>query len=290
MQHRPTGNASAPPPGRGRRPLRRKLLWAAGMLALAVIWLMDGTRQVGSYMPFFVERNLAARYVNDLPPPSAYSRALEAFAEKIAAVQGLPPEINVQVHVIPEDSLQGFATLGGHILLYEGLLRALHSEDELAALLAHQVAHLAMRHPAEALGRRVSVGLVLSMISKDWADALADPSFHASLRTPPRFLEEHEADTLAATGETLHSLYGHLGGAKALAATLRGLQAAARTQTRNVFDTHPAIAALDEALTPLIQERGWIVDDPKGTRRPLPPALTLAPVNAAVPAPAAPVQ
>lgn len=281
---------SARPGGRYRsRPLRRKLLGAAIVLALLVLFVLDGARVVGSHLPFFVERGMAARYVPKLPAPDTYSRALSAFTEKIAAVQGLPSVIAVEVHVIHDDTVQAFATLGGHILLHDGLLRALRSEDELAALLAHQVAHLARRHPAQALGRRVSAGLVLSLVSKDWAEAVSRPWFHADLRTAPRFQEDHEAQTLEATAETLHTLYGHLGGVKDLAATLRRLATPTRQGVRTITDTHPGIAALDEAILAVSDAHGWRADDARGARRPLPaelsPSTTAATPAAGMPSP-----
>ena len=41
--------------------------------------------------------------------------------------------------------------LGGKVVVYTGLLRILQSEKELAAVLAHEVAHILARHTAEKL-------------------------------------------------------------------------------------------------------------------------------------------
>lgn len=264
-----------PPRTLRRKSPGRRTLAVLVVLALLALIGMDGTRVVGRYMPFSVERNVAANYVAELPAPDAYSKALNVFAENIAAVQGLPPEIAVEVHVIRTDPVQAFPTLGGHILLYEGLLRALRSEDELTALLAHQIAHLRLRHPAEALGRRVSVGMMLSIISLDLAEAFSRPSFHASLRTPPTFLEQHEVATLKDTGDTLVARYGHLGGAADLSTTLKRIMATEPTREMRITATHPGIALLDEALRRLSRENDWPVDHPARQRRPLPAALVL---------------
>lgn len=268
------GDPIQPRAVRRKSPGRRTLVVLV-MLALLALIGMDGTRIVGRYMPFSVERNVAANYVAELPAPDAYSKALNVFAENIAAVQGLPPEIAVEVHVIRTAPVQAFPTLGGHILLYEGLLRALRSEDELTALLAHQIAHLRLRHPAEALGRRVSVGMMLSIFSQDLAEAFSRPSFHASLRTAPTFLEQHETATLKDTGDTLVARHGHLGGATDLSATLKRIMATDLEGETRIIATHPGIAQLDEALRRMSREHDWPVEHPARQRRPLPADLVL---------------
>jgi predicted Zn-dependent protease len=56
-------------------------------------------------------------------------------------------------HVLILDSpeLNAFATSGGHIFICRGLVEALDSEDALAALIAHEIAHIQLKHSIEAL-------------------------------------------------------------------------------------------------------------------------------------------
>ena len=48
--------------------------------------------------------------------------------------------------VIKSDAINAFAMPGGYILLSSGVLKLLESEDELAFVLAHEVAHVSRRH------------------------------------------------------------------------------------------------------------------------------------------------
>ena len=48
--------------------------------------------------------------------------------------------------VLASDSVNAFSAPGGYILVTEGLLRMLETEDELAAVLAHEVAHVVRQH------------------------------------------------------------------------------------------------------------------------------------------------
>ena len=53
--------------------------------------------------------------------------------------------------VIDDDSINAFALPGGYIGIHSGLLKATRSEDELAGVMAHEIAHVTQRHIARAL-------------------------------------------------------------------------------------------------------------------------------------------
>lgn len=63
---------------------------------------------------------------------------------------------NYQWHfgVVKSEAINAFAMPGGYILLSAGLLKALESEDELAFVLAHEVAHVTRRHHYQVLQRQ----------------------------------------------------------------------------------------------------------------------------------------
>lgn len=66
--------------------------------------------------------------------------------------QGLPASIKVTVHYIDEPVINAFATIGGHVFIYRGLIDAITSENGLSMVLAHEIAHINNRHPIAALG------------------------------------------------------------------------------------------------------------------------------------------
>lgn len=55
------------------------------------------------------------------------------------------------VAVLDSDQINAFATSGGHILVTRGLLECTDSEDALAAVLAHEVAHIQLMHSINAI-------------------------------------------------------------------------------------------------------------------------------------------
>jgi predicted Zn-dependent protease len=60
---------------------------------------------------------------------------------------------NYQFHVINEDIYNAFATPAGHIFVYTGLLNAMQTEEELAGIMGHEVAHVYCRHISQKIER-----------------------------------------------------------------------------------------------------------------------------------------
>lgn len=55
------------------------------------------------------------------------------------------------VAVLDTDQINAFASSGGHILVTRGLLKCATSEDALAAVLAHEIAHIQLQHGIKAI-------------------------------------------------------------------------------------------------------------------------------------------
>jgi predicted Zn-dependent protease len=53
--------------------------------------------------------------------------------------------------VLDSNDINAFATPGGHIFVTRGLIRCCQSEDALAAILAHEIGHIQLRHGMQAI-------------------------------------------------------------------------------------------------------------------------------------------
>ncbi len=68
------------------------------------------------------------------------------------------------VKIIREDeTLNAFATPGGYIYVYTGLIDYLEDEDHFAGVLAHEIAHADRRHSVKQLQRDYGISLLLSV-------------------------------------------------------------------------------------------------------------------------------
>jgi len=62
-------------------------------------------------------------------------------------------------HIIKEDVYNAFATPAGHIFINSGLLEALKSEEELAGIIGHEIAHVVCRHISQRIDRAPKISL-----------------------------------------------------------------------------------------------------------------------------------
>ncbi|MBU2709579.1 M48 family metalloprotease [Zooshikella harenae] len=78
-------------------------------------------------------------------------RYVQEVGLKVARVSHRP-SLPYQFKVIDSPEVNAFALPGGYIYVYRGLLAYLNSEAELAAVLAHEVAHVTARHSVQQHG------------------------------------------------------------------------------------------------------------------------------------------
>ena len=70
-----------------------------------------------------------------------------------------------EVYIIRDDeTLNAFATPGGYIYVYSGLIKYLDKEDDLAGVLGHEIAHADLRHSTRQLQKVYGLNVLLSLI------------------------------------------------------------------------------------------------------------------------------
>ncbi len=75
-------------------------------------------------------------------------------------VKGLTSQpFSYNFYVIDSDVYNAFATPAGHIFIYRGLIEAMESEDELAGILGHEIAHVQCRHISDKIDRSSKINL-----------------------------------------------------------------------------------------------------------------------------------
>ena len=254
----------------------REFGWLIGATIALVVALVVvvgwGTRWLAPMVPFRYEDALARRLV-DSPEPEATrvrSAALQVLADKVAARMDLPAGMTVQVRFEPGDLVNAYATIGGRLRVYRGLIDKLDSEDALAALLAHEIAHVRHRHVAASLGHATAITLMLSVISSEaGARAAGHMIGNAAgivLLGYSRAQEEQSDDSALAA---VVALYGHAGGVSGLFRTLTRVDEGEAGGIA-LLRSHPLTQDRLDRLAARARQRGWALE---GTLTPMPPAL-----------------
>jgi Zn-dependent protease with chaperone function len=95
-----------------------------------------------------IGRQSAAQVEKQLPmmANSQISRYVSNLGARLAA-QAPGPKFAYQFKVVNSPEINAFALPGGFIYVNRGLLESVRSEGELAGVMAHEISHVALRHP-----------------------------------------------------------------------------------------------------------------------------------------------
>ncbi|MBK6597315.1 MAG: M48 family metallopeptidase [Proteobacteria bacterium] len=217
------------------------LYFAGGQLARLIPFSSEqqwvGDRVIG----VATERSSTQEVADDNAKVVAY---LQGSTDKLAAQMDLPAGMTVQAHLGTMGVPNAFATLGGHIVITRELYAMMPSENALAMVIAHEIAHVKHRDPISALGGMASIAALLALVSGD-ANSLAPQIALVVQRGYSREAERRaDSDAVAA----LNACFGHAGGAAAVFEQLAAAHADERFQAPTLLATHPTD---DERITRL---------------------------------------
>lgn len=147
--------------------MSRALVW----LLVLTLWAAPAGAGWGSFT-LSDEAELARKFdliIETRFPPVQDTVVLDyvqGIVDRLLAV--MPPQpFPVRVTVVDHPALNAFASPGGRVTVFTGLIAQLESEDELASVLAHELAHVSERHVAQGIERSqyLSVGTLIGMLA-----------------------------------------------------------------------------------------------------------------------------
>jgi Zn-dependent protease with chaperone function len=213
-----------------------RLAAALAVFCVAVVAaVIFGARWLAPHIPFRHEVAFAAPIVEkfDDGKNTPQRQYLQQLADALAAHMALPDGMTLTLHVSDSREPNAFATLGGHIIVTQGLLDLVGDENALAMVVAHEIAHIKHRDPIVAAGSGVAVAIVMGVLfgNSDLAGAGSAPG----LLTQLTFSRAQESAADHAALDALTARYGHTNGAETFFAQM--------------LDRHPEGAAVPEFLS-----------------------------------------
>lgn len=201
-------------------PLKEFFILTIGLVAIVFITIYLLIVVVDNFadkIPFELEQDLPLAGFIEKQNTEKLPLYLEQVSQKVIKSFSLPAPMSITVHYVNDDTVNAFATLGGHIVLYRGLLEKLKHEDELAMIIAHEVAHIKYRHPILSMSHGIVVGLVLSVVSSSAGDSVAsDIMGTTGMASLLSFSREYEYQSDKDAINSLIKIYGHAEGALGL--------------------------------------------------------------------------
>jgi predicted Zn-dependent protease len=101
----------------------------------------------------YVRRNLTL-----IEDPSIVNYVRKVGRRILAQYESLPFEFHF--YVVKEEVYNAFAAPAGHVFINSGLLAAMESEEELAGILGHEIAHVMCRHISKRIEQSKKIGWV----------------------------------------------------------------------------------------------------------------------------------
>ncbi|GAB5033062.1 m48-family peptidase [Nannochloropsis oceanica] len=102
-----------------------------------------------------------------LPPDHPTVRLLRKVGRKLARAGGRDAEkLPWEFHVVDRDEIMNAAAMpGGKVVIFTGLKQCVNTEEELAAVIGHEISHVLLRHSAEQMASMAMVNSVLFFLA-----------------------------------------------------------------------------------------------------------------------------
>jgi predicted Zn-dependent protease len=182
---------------------------------------------------------------------------LAAYVDGIGRtlLRGVPRTFPFQFQIVDQVEANAFALPGGYVFLSRGMLALANSEDELACVMGHEIAHVLRHHAAS----QQAIARTMSGFTSPWRNAAQLASYSRDM--------EREADVegqklCAAAGYDPRALTTYLQTLRRVEPLLRRVAAGS-----GFFDTHPSSVERVAAASVNAGELRWRRDPARGDGR-----------------------
>lgn len=236
------------------------IFYLLGLLINNLIWLVPPALEQklgGVIVPIYEKQS----------QPSAIQDTLNQLLDRLE--DNLPQEqkqqSNYQVLYLPQSTVNALAIPGDTIIIYQGLLKQVESENELMMILGHELGHFAHRDHLRNLGNAMLLRFAIAYFVGDFGvfqTAIAT-SVQAVANAQYSQSQETQADRFGL--DLLNKTYGHVRGATIFFERMNQQD----RQNISFLSTHPAPAKRVKVLQKTIKQEHYKL----GKLTPLPRVL-----------------
>ena len=121
---------------------------------------------------------------------------LNAYIDEIGetmAAASERPNIPYNFQIVEDDAVNAFATMGGHVYVTTGLIKAADTEAELAGVIGHEIGHIAYKHAVKQMRQATITQGITGALGVN-RDRLVNIGTQIALQLPASRSDEYEAD------------------------------------------------------------------------------------------------
>ncbi|MCL2186088.1 MAG: M48 family metalloprotease [Treponema sp.] len=139
----------------------------ANMISISARAFGAAAEQATPEQEYFIGRAVAANILSNYKIWNGSQELTDYLNLICAAIVINSPQPNLfsgyHVAILDSNEVNAFATSGGHIFVTRGLINVSKTEDALAGVIAHEVAHIQLRHGVKAIkNNRVTEAILLT--------------------------------------------------------------------------------------------------------------------------------
>ena len=162
------------------------------------------------------------------------------------------------VSLVPDPRVNAMALPGGRVVVFQGLIKEVESENELAFVLAHELGHFANRDHLRGLGRMlVFVAISATILGPD--SSVTAFLMNSLQNVEMKFSQNQEQSADLYALDLLYKRYGQVAGARDFMERIGGKEK--RGRFLYYFSTHPHPKERVNALEERIRSRGYRVEE-----------------------------
>jgi Zn-dependent protease with chaperone function len=148
--------------------------------ALTALWMNRAaiTRSIAGSIPVSLEKQLGEAVYQQVRATSKEVTDPALLAQLQSITSRLVPAVKdsryeFKFHIVENDVINAFAVPGGHIVVHTGLLKNAKRPEEVAGVLAHEIAHITRRHSLRNMVSSLGTTVIIQVIFGDYS-ALAE--------------------------------------------------------------------------------------------------------------------
>lgn len=217
---------------------------AVAVVQAAKVSTENAMEEITPENEYYIGRAVAATVLTNYKVLN--NQAKQSYLNKICRViteNSDQPELfnGYHVKILDSSEVNAFATSGGHIFVTTGMIECASSEDELAAVIAHEVSHIQLKHSLNAIKASRWTGVVTSTagaaartemaaIMHEIVSSVCTNLVNSGYSQKQEFAADEKALTLLADAGYNPS---------ALTALLKTMAAKQKGKTGGFYKTHP---------------------------------------------------
>lgn len=187
------------------------------MISLSLYGLFALSNHLVNFIPVSFEQKLGSLIVSNFEQKNQLSttqinlnQLLDKMEQKLSP--NTPAKRDYQIIYIPEDVVNAIALPGDKIVIYQGLLKKIESENELVMILGHEIGHFAHRDHLRSIGNTILMKMIINYFLGG-SEILQSGADLTNLIVNAQYSQNQERQADLFGLNLLYQYYGHVNGA-----------------------------------------------------------------------------